>query len=148
MVCTPGACAAHTALAMSRASHYRHLCVPSQGPRRPRPAPARALSEPERAVVPGELHSPRFLDASPAAVYATLLDEGTYLASQRTMYRILTASAEVCERHDQVRHPAYSRPELLAIGPREPWSWYITKLRGPATWTYYQLYMILDVFSR
>jgi putative transposase len=114
----------------------------------PRPAPARALSEPERAAVLGELHSPRFLDASPAAVYATLLDEGTYLASQRTMYRILAASAEVRERRDQLRHPAYARPELLATGPNELWSWDISKLRGPVKWTYYQLYVILDVFSR
>lgn len=145
VVGTRGACAA---LAVPRASHYRHLRGPCHGPRMPRPAPARALSEPERAVVLGELHSPRFLDASPAAVYATLLDEGTYLASQRTMYRILAASAEVRERRDQLRHPAYARPELLATGPNELWSWDISKLRGPAKWTYYQLYVILDVFSR
>jgi len=81
-------------------------------------------------------------------VYATLLDEGTYLASQRTMYRILAASAEVRERRDQLRHPAYARPELLATGPRELWSWDITKLKGPAKWTHYHLYVILDVFSR
>ena len=145
VVGTRGACAA---LAVPRASHYRHLRGPRHGPPMPRPAPARALSEPERAVVLGELHSPRFLDASPAAVYATLLDEGTYLASQRTMYRILAASAEVRERRDQLRHPAYARPELLAMGPRELWSWDISKLRGPVKWTYYQLYVILDVFSR
>lgn len=95
-----------------------------------------------------ELHSERFADASPAAVYATLLDEGTYLASQRTMYRLLTANAEVRERRNQLRHPAYARPELLATGPRELFSWDITKLRGPAKWTYYHLYVILDVFSR
>ena len=145
VVGTRGACAA---LAVPRASHYRHLRGPRQGPALPRPAPARALSDPERAAVLGELHSDRFLDASPAAVYATLLDEGTYLASQRTMYRILAASAEVRERRDQLRHPAYARPELLATGPRELWSWDITKLRGPAKWTYYHLYVILDVFSR
>lgn len=96
----------------------------------------------------GELHSERFADASPAQVYATLLDEGRYLASERTMYRILAAHAEVRERRDQLRHPAYARPELLATGPRELWSWDITKLRGPAKWTWFYLYVILDVFSR
>jgi len=96
----------------------------------------------------GELHSERFADASPAAVYATLLDEGTYLASQRTMYRLLAANAEVRERRNQLRHPAYARPELLATGPNELWSWDITKLRGPAKWTWFYLYVILDVFSR
>jgi putative transposase len=95
-----------------------------------------------------ELHSERFADASPAAVYATLLDEGTYLASQRTMYRILAANVEVRERRNQLRHPVYARPELLATGPRELFSWDITKLRGPAKWTYYHLYVILDVYSR
>ena len=144
VVGTRGACAA---LAVPRASHYRHLRGPRHGPPMPRPAPARALSEPEWAALLGELHAPRFLDASPAAVYATLLDEGTYLASQRTMYRILTAAAEVRERRDQLRHPAYARPELLATGPNELWSWDISKLRGPVKWTYYQLYVILDVFS-
>jgi len=143
-----GTRAACAALAIPRASHYRRSRGPSHGPRRPRPAPPRTLSEPERSAVLDELHAPRFLDASPAAVYATLLDEGTYLASERTMYRILAANAEVCERRDQLRHPSYARPELLATGPRELFSWDITKLRGPATWTHYHLYVILDVFSR
>jgi putative transposase len=142
---TRGACAA---LAIPRASHYRRSRGPSMGPRRPRPAPPRTLSGPERTAVLGELHAERFVDASPAAVYATLLDEGTYLASERTMYRILAANAEVRERRDQRRHPAYARPELLATGPRELFSWDITKLKGPATWTHYHLYVILDVFSR
>ena len=113
VVGTRGACAA---LAVPRASHYRGLRGPRLGPPLPRPAPPRALSEPERAAVLGELHSERFVDASPAATYATLLDEGTYLASQRTMYRILAAATEVRERRDQLRHPAYARPELLATG--------------------------------
>ncbi|HEY5276163.1 MAG TPA: DDE-type integrase/transposase/recombinase, partial [Coriobacteriia bacterium] len=142
---TRGACAA---LAVPRASHYRRSQGRRHGPPRPRPAPARALSEPERTAVLGELHSERFVDAAPAAVYATLLDEGTYLASERTMYRILAANAEVRERRDQLRHPAYTKPELLATGPRELFSWDITKLRGPAKWTHYHLYVILDVFSR
>jgi putative transposase len=145
MVGTRDAC---LALALPRASHYRHRRGRSLGPPRPRPAPPRTLSGPERTAVLDELHALRFLDASPAAVYATLLDEGTYLASERTMYRILATNAEVRERRDQRRHPAYARPELLATGPRELFSWDITKLRGPAKWTHYHLYVILDVFSR
>jgi putative transposase len=136
------------AMGLPRASHYRRRQGRRQGPPAPRPSPPRALSEPERTAVLGELHAERFLDAAPAAVYATLLDEGTYLASVRTMYRILAANAEVRERRDQLRHPVYAKPELLATGPRELWSWDISKLRGPAKWTYYHLYVILDVFSR
>lgn len=94
------------------------------------------------------LHSERFRDAAPAEVYATLLEEGTYLCSARTMYRLLAAAKEVRERRDQARHPVYARPELLATRPNEVWSWDITKLRGPAKWTYFYLYVILDVFSR
>jgi len=96
----------------------------------------------------GQLHSERFVDASPAQVWATLLDEGTYLASQRTMYRLLAADGPVRERRDQLTHPAYQRPELLAEEPNEVYSWDITKLKGPAKWTYYYLYVILDLFSR
>jgi putative transposase len=88
------------------------------------------------------------MDDSPAQVYATLLDEGTYLASERTMYRILAGQGESRERRAQLRHPAYARPELLATGPNQLWSWDITKLRGPVKWTYYHLYVLLDVFSR
>jgi putative transposase len=95
-----------------------------------------------------QLHSPRFVDASPAEVWATLLDEGTYLASERTMYRLLAADGPVRDRRDQLTHPPYARPELLAERPNEVWSWDITKLLGPATWTYFYLYAILDVFSR
>ena len=111
--------------------------------------PARALSEPEREAVLGELHSERFVDCSPAQVWATLLDEGRYLASERTMYRLLAARhGGVRERRDQLTHPAYAKPELLAERPNELWSWDITKLKGPAKWTYFYLYVILDVFSR
>jgi putative transposase len=99
-------------------------------------------------VVLAELRSERFVDSSPAAVWATLLDEGRYLCSERTMYRLLAGNGELRERRDQLSHPAYERPELLASRPNEVWSWDITKLRGPATWTYYYLYAILDVFSR
>ena len=96
-----------------------------------------------------ELHSQRFADSSPAQVWATLLDEGRYLASERTMYRLLAAEhGRVRERRDQLAHPGYNRPELLAERPNEVYSWDITKLLGPAKWTYYYLYVILDVFSR
>jgi putative transposase len=88
------------------------------------------------------------VDSSPAAVWATLLDEGRYLASERTMYRLLAASGEVSERRDQLAHPPYAAPELLAERPNQVYSWDITKLKGPAKWTYYYLYVILDVFSR
>ena len=94
------------------------------------------------------LHEPRFADLAPAEVYATLLDEGRYLCSERTMYRVLAENAEVRERRDQLRHPAYQAPELLATAPNQLWSWDITKLLGPAKWTYFYLYVILDVFSR
>jgi len=145
-----GLAAACRALGVSRASAYRHRSprpVRPAAPRSPRRSP-RALSDTERQEVLEQLHAERFVDASPAAVYATLLDEGEYLASQRTMYRLLAANAEVRERRNQVRHPAYARPELLAGAPNELWSWDITKLKGPATWTWFYLYVILDVFSR
>jgi putative transposase len=114
----------------------------------PQPTPARALSVEEQAYVREVLNSERFVDCAPRQVYATLLDEGTYLCSWRTMYRILQAHTEVRERRDQMRHPTYTKPELLATGPNQLWSWDITKLKGPATWTYYYLYVILDVYSR
>jgi putative transposase len=108
----------------------------------------RALSVAEQQTVLDVLHSPRFQDAAPAAVYATLLDEGTYLASERTMYRLLAADGETRPRRDQLVHPTYSKPELLATAPNQAWSWDITKLLGPAKWTYFYLYVILDVYSR
>ena len=95
-----------------------------------------------------ELHSSRFVDCSPAQVWATLLDEGRYLASERTMYRLLADNEELGERRNQLSHPVYAKPELLAEQPNELWSWDITKLKGPAKWTCYHLYVILDVFSR
>jgi putative transposase len=136
------------ALGASSATIYRHRRPTQPRLRRPRPAPARALSEQERRTVLELLHSERFVDSSPAQVWATLLDEGSYLASERTMYRLLAANGEVRERRDQLTHPAYQRPELLATRPNEIWSWDISKLKGPATWTCFHLYVILDVFSR
>jgi len=136
------------ALGVARATAYRHRSPKPPATARSRRRSPRSLSDEERAAVLAELHAERFIDASPAAVYATLLDEGSYLASERTMYRVLAANAEVRERRAQLRHPAYAAPELLASGPNELWSWDITKLKGPAKWTWFYLYVILDVFSR
>ena len=136
------------ALGAAHATIYRRRRPPRPRPRRPRPVPVRALSETEREAVLAELRSERFLDASPAQVWATLLDEGRYLASERTMYRLLAAQGEVRERRDQLAHPPYAAPELLARRPNEVWSWDISKLKGPAKWTHYYLYVMLDVFSR
>ena len=134
------------ALGLPRATYYRGRRPPRvASPRRPSP---RALGAAERAAVLEHLHAPRFADLAPGEVYATLLDEGTYLCSERTMYRLLAQHAEVRERRDQLRHPRYAAPELLAQRPNELWSWDITKLLGPATWTYFYLYVMLDVFSR
>jgi putative transposase len=144
-----GVAAACRALGQARATLYRRrrpAClrlVPV-----PRRRPPRSLGEAERAGVLDLLRSPRFVDLAPAQVYATLLDEGTYLASERTMYRILAENGEVRERRDQLRHPSYAAPELLATAPNRVWSWDITKLRGPRPWTYCCLYVILDIFSR
>ena len=136
------------ALGVSPATLYRWRQPKRPPVPRARSTSARALSEIERAAVLSELHDERFLDASPAEVYATLLDEGRYLCSQRTMYRLMSARGEVRERRDQLTHPPYAKPELLADQPNEVWSWDITKLLGPAKWTYFYLYAILDVFSR
>jgi putative transposase len=138
--------AACEALGMSRASVYRRR-QPARAPA-PRPAPPRALDPLERQAVLETLHSERFIDQAPAQVHATLLDEGTYVCSPRTMYRLLDAAHEIKERRDQVRRPHYVAPELLATRPNEVWSWDITKLLGPAKWTYFYLYVILDIFSR
>ncbi len=137
------------ALGAAPATIYRRRNPPAPRPRRPRPAPARTLSQAERSAILEVLHSERFVDTSPGEVYATLLDEGRYLASERTMYRLLAAQhGGVRERRNQLTHPAYARPELLATRPNELWSWDITKLLGPAKWTYFYLYVVLDVFSR
>jgi putative transposase len=137
------------ALGAAPATIYRARNPPAPRQAKPRMPSARALSDGEREAVLTELHSERFVDCSPAAVWATLLDEGRYLASERTMYRILAAEhGGVRERRAQLEHPAYTAPELLAERPNEIWSWDISKLKGPAKWTHYYLYVILDVFSR
>jgi len=137
------------AVGASHATIYRRRRPAEPRPRRPRRAPDRALSEPEREAVLEVLHSERFVDVSPEETYATLLDEGTYLCSPRTMYRILAAHhGGVRERRNQLTHPGYAKPELLAERPNELWSWDVSKLKGPAKWTWFYLYVILDVFSR
>ena len=115
---------------------------------RPRPRSVRALNDPQRQKVLDLLRAPRFADQAPAEIYATLLDEGVYHCSIRTMYRILDDNGEVHERRQQLRHPVYQKPELLAERPNEVWSWDITKLMGPAKWNYFYLYVILDIYSR
>jgi putative transposase len=132
-------------LGVPRASLYRGRRPAAVA--RPRPTPPRALTVVERQGVLDLLHT-RFIDQAPAQMHATLLDEGTYLCSPRTMYRVLDAAHEIKERRDQVRRPHYAAPELLATRPNEVWSWDITKLLGPAKWTYFYLYVILDIFSR
>jgi putative transposase len=144
---TTAVCAA---LEVSRASVHRHrraLTNPQRAEKQ-RPPSVRALRTRERDQVLAHLCTPRFADQTPTAVYATLLDEGVYLCSIRTMYRILAGQSEVVERRRQRRHPVYQKPELLAEAPNEVWSWDITKLMGPVKWSYFYLYVILDIFSR
>jgi putative transposase len=141
-----GVSAACTALAVQRSTYYRH-----RQPKRaahPRPRPPLALSAPEEQRVISVLHSERFMDQSPTEVYATLLDERVYHCSARTMYRVLERHDELHERRRQLVRPAAVKPELLATAPNQVWSWDITKLLGPAKWTYFYLYVILDIFSR
>jgi putative transposase len=131
-----------------RSSLYRLRQPPSMREQLPRPSSPRALSAAEQAAVHNLLNSARFQDSSPREVYATLLDEGVYLCSISTMYRILRRQDEVRERRHQLQHPAYAKPELLATAPNQLWSWDITKLLGPTKWLYYYLYVLLDVYSR
>ncbi len=144
---TKAACAA---MGVSRASVYRRRVRQAVLPveSKKHPSPARALNGEERQAVIDVLHSERFVDQAPHEVYATLLDEGIYHCSVRTMYRILGQNKEVRERRNQLRHPVYNKPELLATGPNQVWSWDITKLLGPVKWSYFYLYVILDIFSR
>jgi len=134
-------------LGVSRATFYRRRS-PTPGHQQPRPTPARALCVSEREHIIEVLTSERFVDRAPAEVVATLLDDGTYLSSERTMYRILAATQSVRERRNQREHPQYTKPELVATGPNQCWSWDITKLLGPKKWTYFYLYVLLDIFSR
>jgi len=144
---TLGVLASCAAFGVARASYYRKR-APVHGPKLPRTAPPRRLPDCERTQVLEVLHEPRFVDHAPLEVYAALLQEGRYLCSPRTMHRILAEHSEVRERRNQLRHPSYQKPELLATAPNQLWSWDITKLLGPQKWTYYYLYVLLDVFSR
>ena len=142
--------AACAVVGRSRATYYRgHRRSPR--PIRPTRTPTyqpRALNAAEQDQVRQVLHSERFVDQAPASVYATLLDEGRYLCSVPSMYRLLRADGEVHERRRQARHPAAIKPELLASQPNQVWSWDITKLLGPVKWSYFYLYVILDIYSR
>jgi putative transposase len=142
--------AACAAVGLSRATFHRRQAAAARppAPPRPRPKPTRSLGPGERQAVIELLREERFVDQAPAEVYASLLDEGLYLCSIRTMYRILHEHDEVRERRRQLRHPVYVKPELLAEGPNQVWSWDISKLMGPAKWTYFYLYVIIDIFSR
>jgi len=136
-----------SALGVSRATYHRHR-ERMIGPRPRRPSPPRRVPDGERKKVLDVLHEPRFADVAVPQAHATLLEEGRYLCSSRTMYRILDENSEVRERRDQLRHPHYEAPQLLATRPNEIWSWDITKLLGPSKWVYYYLYVLLDIFSR
>ena len=138
------------ALDVSRASLYRQRNRQAKPARdaAPKRSSSRALPESEREQVRQTLYSERFMDKSPYQVYATLLDDGEYLCSVRTMYRILDENNASKERRNQLNRPHYAKPELLATSPNQVWSWDITKLKGPEKWTYYYLYVILDIFSR
>jgi putative transposase len=145
-----GTRAACRATGRAQARHYRrHRRSPAPAPlvREPRPQP-RALSDTERATVRALLNSPGFVDKAPATVFHELLDEGVYLASVSRMYRILRSHGEVAERRRQAMHPARVKPELVATGPNQCWSWDITKLHGPVKWSYFHLYVIIDIYSR
>jgi putative transposase len=144
-----GIAAACRGLGVARATFYRaQRPVSARQPRAPRPTSPRALSVPEQHAILEWLHEPAYVDLSPRTVFAMLLDAGRYLASVSTFYRLLRATGETRGRRNELTHPAYAKPELLASGPRELWSWDITKLKGPAKWLCFHLYVILDVFSR
>ncbi len=142
---TKGAC---LAVGRARASHYRRARPPRQGPPKPRPTPPNALTDEERTAVLDVLHGDRFVDRAPAQVWATLLDEGTYLGSESTMYRLLRTGGEVRERRRQATHPPRTVPELVAAEPNRVWSYDATALRGPARGIWYDLFVMLDIFSR
>jgi putative transposase len=144
-----GSVAACSALNVSRATTYRHRATAMQPLKAATPrASPRALAKDERRQVLDVLAQPEHADCAVAQVYAALLDCSIYLCSIRTMYRILDANGAVRERRDQLRHPNYKKPELLATRPNQVWSWDITKLHGPAKWTYFYLYVLMDIFSR
>ena len=139
-----GTRAACAALGVPRGSYYRSCRPPRPKPLRPRPRPQRALPPEKRAEVLEVLQSERFVDVAPPEVYATLLDDGVRHCSVRTMYRYLAQEGQVRERRNQLRHPSYAKPELLARAPNQVWTWDLTKLRAEGKWNYYHLYVLLD----
>jgi putative transposase len=146
-----GVAAACDALQINRAQIYRDRASALPAPLRavpPRPRPPLALSEQEQQELMDILNSERFTDMAPASIYATLLEEGRFYASVRTMYRLLAQEGQVGDRRSQRKHPVYAKPELLAVQANQVWSWDITKLKGPVKWNYIQLYVIIDIFSR
>lgn len=148
-----GMARACAALRVNRSGVYRedarrHHLGTAPVIRVPRPAPPLALCDAERQALKDVLCSEHFADCAPPTIYATLLDEGRYLGSVRTMYRLLAVDGQTRERRNQLTHPAYAKPELLATGANQVWSWDITKIKGPIKWTYFHLYVILDIFSR
>jgi len=145
LIGTAGACRGS---GKSRATYYRRCRPPMQGPTRPRGTPSNALSDGEVEGLLAVLRSPRFVDLAPAQVWAILLDEGRYLASISTMYRVLRGADEVRERRAQAKHPTRARPELMADKANMCWSWDITKLRGPDKGVWFDLYVAIDIFSR
>lgn len=145
MLGTRAACAA---VGRPRATHYRRQAPPKPASTTPRPAPPNKLTDEEMGQILDVLRSERFVDLSPAQVFHILLDEGTYLASVSSYYRLLRAAGEVRERRRQATHPPRVRPELVARRPLVVWSWDITKLKGPRRGEYYDLYVVLDIFSR
>jgi transposase InsO family protein len=149
LVATMGAAAACKQLDVSRATYYRTLLPyrPAHTVRRPRRSPL-ALSADERQAVLDVLYSPEYVDVAPATAYAMLLDAGIFLASVSTLYRILRQDSATRRRRNERTHTAYAKPELLAMQPNEVWSWDITKLKGPLKAAHFQLYVILDIFSR
>lgn len=132
----------------SKATHYRALAGPVHGPRAPHPTPANALSLEERAGILAVLRSACYADLAVAQVWAILLDQGTYLASQSTIHRILRACGENRDRRRQRTHPAKKKPHLVAHQPLQVWSWDITKLAGPMRGVFFDCYAIIDIFSR
>jgi len=148
VVGTRAACAAVGEAQARWYRRHRQSPPPPPKPERVRAPQPRALSEIERKELRRVLNSEEFVDEAPATVYAKLLDQGIYLASVPTMYRVLREHDEVHERRRHATHPAAKKPELLATKPNECWSWDITKLLGPAKWTYYYLYVIIDIYSR
>lgn len=146
---------ADTPATVTAQAAHAQAAAPSPNHEAPPPAPAtrrrrssRALSDAEVTAVLAVLNSARFVDQAPREIYATLLDEGQYLCSWPTMYRLLRAQGQAQRRRDHPRRSLYTKPELLATGPRQVWCWDITKLKGPHTWTYFYLYVIIDIYSR